>query len=217
MWRPPRRRVCEVCSPLILALCLALIWPFARAAADQVEMINGDRYVGNVLSLGSDTLILQNEYLGTLKLPRSRVASIGLGASPLRAGTNSAKSATLGMRTNRVAQITARPPTNSAPDFTSAIRGLNTNSSVVQQVQQQFLAGAGPEAQGKFNDLVSGLKSGRIGVNELRTEARNTLEQARSARKELGDEGSSLDSYLAILEGFLKETESSQGATNSPS
>lgn len=182
-------------------------------------MVNGDRYVGRVLSLGSETLVLQNEYLGTLKLPRGRIASIALDANPVRSGTNvtnAAKAPSLMVRSNRLAQVTRNSMTNSAPGFASAISELGTNSSVLQQVQQQLLAGAGPEAQAKFNDLVSGLMSGKLGVNELRVEARNTLEQARNARKELGDEGSSMDGYLAILEGFLKESEPASQPTNSP-
>jgi len=46
---------------IFFALCSA-------AAADQIEMANGDRYVGRVVSLGADTLTLQSEVLGTLKL-----------------------------------------------------------------------------------------------------------------------------------------------------
>jgi hypothetical protein len=92
---------------------------------------------------------------------------------------------------------------------------LGSNSNIINQVQQQLLSGAGPEAQTKFNELIAGLLSGKLGVNELRTEARSTLDKARSARNELGEEGSSLDSYLAILEGFLKETEPALSDTNS--
>src|SRR6516162_9652696 len=62
--------------PLSLALALFALPVFA----DQVEMQNGDRYVGKVLSLNSDTLILQNDVLGTMHLPRSKVTSINLGS-----------------------------------------------------------------------------------------------------------------------------------------
>lgn len=185
------------------------------ARGDQVEMVNGDRYVGRVVSLGSDILVIQNEFLGTLKLPRARISSIALESTPARGGTNALRVAPTLLRSNRLAQISGRVSTNADPDFASAIHELGSNSSVIQQVQQQFLAGAGPEAQTKFNDLVTGLMSGKVGVNELRTEAKNTLEQARSARKELGEEGgSSMDSYLAILESFLKESEPAIAPTN---
>src|SRR5437868_1859875 len=57
--------------------------------ADQIEMVNGDRYVGQVVSLGPETLVVQSEVLGTLKLPRSRIANINLSsASGARSTTN---------------------------------------------------------------------------------------------------------------------------------
>ena len=88
---------------------------------------------------------------------------------------------------------------------------------MISQVQDQFLAGAGPEAQGKFNELVAGLLSGKLGVNDLRAQAKTTLDQARAAQKEMGDDGgSSLESYLSILEGFLKETAPAVDTTNPP-
>jgi hypothetical protein len=200
-------------------LCLSLLMTCLEllANADQIEMSNGDRYIGRVVSLGNDTLVLQSEVLGTLKLPRSRIATISLGAAAPPAGTNGFHGVALLSRTNRTAQLRALATTNSHPGFNAAMHELNTNSSVIQQVQQQFLSGAGPEAQTKFNDLVSGLMSGKLGVNELRAEAKNTLAQAQNSRKELGEEGgAALDSYLAILEGFLKETEPATQGTNSP-
>src|ERR1043165_1041173 len=49
--------------------------------ADQIEMQNGDRYVGTVLSLNTNTLVLHSEVLGDLTLPRSKVAQINLRSS----------------------------------------------------------------------------------------------------------------------------------------
>src|ERR1041384_7289658 len=64
----------------IAALCFAQ----SSFAADQVDMQNGDHYVGKVLSVTTNTVVLQNEVLGTVNLPRARVANISLGT----AGTN---------------------------------------------------------------------------------------------------------------------------------
>ena len=173
---------------------------------DQVETVTGDRYVGRVVSLGEDKLVLQSEILGTVKLPRSRIANITLGTSTstLAQPTNAIRITPALSRSNVTSK--AAHPASTNLQFDAAIRQLGTNSSVISQVQEQFLAGAGPEAQGKFNELVSGLLSGKLGVNELRAQAKTTLDQARAAQKELGDESGSLDSYLAILEGFLKES-----------
>jgi len=186
----------------------AIVSGAGSCRADQVETVTGDRYTGRVVSLGNDTLVLQNEILGTLKLPRSQVAAINLNASSALPSTNLSRavpnaSVRSGSRSNLAARATSPSVTN---QFDAAIRQLGTNSSVISQVQDQLLTGAGPEAQGKFNELLSGLLSGKMGVNELRTQARTTLDQARAAQKELGDEGVSLEGYLSILERFLKET-----------
>ena len=59
-----------------------LLWLAAVGLrADQVEMQNGDRYVGNVLSLTADKLVIQSEVLGKLTIPRDKVALITLGAT----------------------------------------------------------------------------------------------------------------------------------------
>ncbi len=193
-----------------------LIWA-DPAQGDQVEMLNGDRYVGRVQSLGSDVLVLQSEVLGTLRLPRIRISTVTLESTQAGPANNGARVAPVGPRSNSVAHAAAATSTNVAPDFSVAMRQLVGNSNVIQQVQQKFLADAGPEAQGKFNDLVGGLLSGRVGVNDLRTEARATLDQARKVRNELGEEGGGmLASYLAILEGFLKESEPAIVLTNAP-
>ena len=68
--------------------CLLVLISLGIARGDQVEMVNGDRYVGRVISLGNDVLVIQNEFLGTLKLPRARISSIVLESSPARSGTN---------------------------------------------------------------------------------------------------------------------------------
>ena len=75
--------------PVIAGLgCAAVLLPWlvsSRAWADQVEMQTGDRYFGNVLSLSSNILVLQNEVLGTVRLPRDKVSLITLGSGPFAA------------------------------------------------------------------------------------------------------------------------------------
>ena len=191
-------------------------WPLVLLA-DQVEMLNGDRYAGRVLSLGPDTLVVQSDVLGVLKLPRTKIATITLTSAALNRATNAVRLPPVASRSNTVARFSATTRTNASPDFSAAMRQLGGDSNVVQQVQQQFLAGAGPEATAKFNDLVGGLLSGKLDLEGLRAEAKATIAQAQSARKELGEqEGSTLDSYLAILEGFLHETEPTVAVTNAP-
>jgi hypothetical protein len=65
-----------------LRFCIVFLGLAVSVSADQVEMQNGDRYVGKVLTLNNETLVLQNEVLGTVKLPRVKVAAIILLQKP---------------------------------------------------------------------------------------------------------------------------------------
>jgi len=189
----------------VLALVLAARW----AAGDQVEMKNGDRYAGKVLTLSSNTIVLQSEVLGTLTLPRAKVASVTVGVSP---ATNLAPSvATL--------QASALPVvrTNTPLEGAGPLGRLGADTNLIQQVQTQFLNGAGPEAKAKFDELLGGLMSGKVSMNDIREQAKAAADQLRSLKQEQGNDPSGmLDSYLAILEKFIKDTApSSSTATNS--
>jgi hypothetical protein len=202
---------------LVSFAVLLLLASRSGLRADEIEMMNGDRYVGRVVALGGETLTLQSEVLGTVKLPREKIAGITFARAQKDRGTNSVRSIPLLLSSNAMPRAQATLRTNLNADLTGVMRQLSESSNVVQQVQQQLLGGAGPEAQAKFNELLGGLMTGKLDVNGLRLEAKSTLAQARNARKELGDDaGSSLDSYLAILDSFLKETEPAAPATNSP-
>ncbi len=167
------------------------------ALADQVEMQNGDRYTGKVLSLDDKSLVLQNDLLGRISLPRAKVAVVQLGPVAAKSLTNWASKTSAAALTNSIAA------------------DLASHSNLIQQVQRQFLSGAEPEAQQKFNTLVSGLLNGSITVEDVQREARTAADQVRALKKELGPDGSfALDGYLAILDQFLKEAPA--GATNSP-
>ena len=160
--------------------------------ADQVDLLNGDRYFGTVISLNAETLRLQSETLGTISLARTNVAHINLGATP----SNRAAVATP-VTTNESLRI-------QVPPLPKLAGGTNS----LQQVQEQMLAGATPEARAKFLDLAGGYLSGRISVNDIRAEAKSAVAQIKSLKAELGPEAdSSLDAYLGILEGFLNESQ----------
>jgi len=165
-------------------------------------MQNGDRYSGKVVSLSANTLVLQSDVAGTLRLPRSGVAQLTL-------GTNAPTTlAAVPVVTNRPPPASAGVQTNLAPsEMPGALRQLGLHTNLIQRVQTQFLSDAGPEANAKFNELLNGLMSGRLSVNDLRAEAQSAANQMRDARKELGDDaGVMIDGYLAILDHFLKET-----------
>ena len=198
----------------VALFCAALVLFAApgRLRADQVEMQNGDRYAGQVLSIETNIVVLQSDVLGTLRLPRAKVAAITLGPdsapTPLR----------LPAPTNGQVRAASPAPTNAAPNPSPALRQLGANTNLVQQVQKQFLGGAGPEANTKFNDLLGGLMSGRLSVDDIRAEARTAADQLRALKREGGAEaGFAADAYLAILDHFLRETAPAAGsATNAP-
>ena len=198
----------KVCAPAVAVCCLL----GAVALGDQVQMRNGDHYLGQVLSLNKDSLVLQSAVLGTLRLPRSQVASVDFGPTPER------QVPAIAGLTNRVVQSPALTPTNPAGDFPTAFRQLSGNSNLLQQVEKQYLNDAGPEAKAKFNELMGGLLTGKLNVNDIRAQAQITADQARSLRKDLGeDAGSMIDGYLGILDAFLKETAPPQNSvTNTP-
>ena len=201
------RRSCEISfRGSFFVVPLALILGTGAIHADQVHMRNGDNYYGTVVSLDGETLVLQSDVLGAIRVPRGRVAAVTFGATPKTVA------APLVVRTNQFSQ---RPlsSTNSNSDLSGAFRQLGADSNLVAQIQAQYLGDAPPEAKDKFNQLLGGLMSGKLDLNGLRTEAKSAADQVRAVRKDLGeDEGAIIDGYLAILDNFLKET-----APSSPS
>src|SRR3989441_1012740 len=181
------------------AIILFLATIYLRA--DQVEMQNGDRYLGTVLSLDTNSLVLRSAVLGTVNLPRGQVALITLGPG---AATNFPRTASATKRQPTVSSIAI---TNGIHDLSAPLRQLGANTNFIEQVRAQFLADAGPEANNKFNGMVSGLLSGRLTVNDIRAEAKSAADQLKELKRDLGeDAGGALDGYLAILENFLRET-----------
>ena len=187
------------------------------ARGDQINMQNGERYVGKVVTFSNDTVVVQSDVLGTLLVPRSKVAAIVFGThalatpvqTPVVTATQPAK--------------TSAPASSAHPDLSTAIQQLrtdtNTTRQVQRQVQQQILAGADPAATAKFNQLVDGLMNGTLNVDDIRAQAKSAADQLRAAKKEFGDEaGFAIDGYLAVLDGFLRETATASvnSATNAP-
>ena len=92
------------------------------------------------------------------------------------------------------------------PDFSAALGQLGAGTNSIHQVQQQFLSDASPEANQKYNELVSGLMSGKLNLSDIRAEAASAAKQLRALKQDLGnDAGSAVDGYLAILDAFLRE------------
>jgi len=196
---------------LVLCVVLALSAALLPVQADQVVMQNGDHYYGKVLALTTNSLVLQNEVLGNVTLPRAKVKVVNF-------GTNAPVNA-VGLVPSASTPTHTRPlgNTNATSDWPTALRALQTDPNLIRQVQAEYLSAATPEANLKFSQTLNGLASGTLTMKDLRGEAKSAAEQLRAFKRELGsDAGDEIDGYLDILDRFLQETESPAGVTAKP-
>jgi len=156
----------------------------ASAMGDVIECENGDRYNGKVLLLNEKELKLQNDIQGNIIIPREKIVTITFRPGTKTAGAITAPSSA-GKLTNAPAQL---------------------DSSAVAKVQQEFLGDANPEANQLFQEMVTGLMSGKLNVADIQGKALNTLNELKAAQKELGQNEDSeiFGNYAAILENFIK-------------
>jgi hypothetical protein len=181
------------------SLLTAVLLTACAVFADQVEMKNGDRYNGRVLSLTPDSVVLQNDVLGKITLPRAKISLLSVGGPAVAPPSNSSPSS---VNSNNAASNNIQ--------IAAALRQLGADTNLIAQVRGQFLAGAGPAANQKFDDTMQGLMSGKIDMAGLRAQAKSAADQLRAYQRQLGpDAGDSFNSYLAILDNFLQETGSS--------
>lgn len=198
---------------LILGCSVLLSLAIWRVHADQVEMQNGDRYTGKVLALNTNAVVLQSEVLGTVKLPRDKVAFVDF-------GTNVAAQVPRRLSlTNSPIRAVSGPPADENLATASALRHLAAHTNLIHHVEDQFLKDAGPEAKAKFDDMLGSLMNGKLDINGLRAQASEAVNQLKALKGDGGEQGGGmLDGYQAILEKFLKETTPSAGSpiTNAP-
>jgi hypothetical protein len=195
---------------IILALAVA---PGLRA--DVLEMQNGDRYSGKVLSMFADTVMLNSEILGKISVPRIKVAVLTFGTNaPSQPAVSVAR-----LSATNLPALAAPPRPAPAPivvintnqDLSARFRQLGADTNFIGQIRQQMFAG-NPEAADKYDELVNGLLTGHLSVNDLRRQAQTSAQQLRELKRELGpDADDALDSYLKILEAFVNETEATPG------
>lgn len=168
--------------------------------ADQVEMLNGDRYVGAVMTMSADTVFLQSDVLGQIKIPRGKVSTITLGKTAIRP-----------------VAAAANVPAAAGQVASGPLAELAAHTNLVDGIRKQFLADAGPEANGKFDELMGGLMTGKIDISGLRAQAKSAADQLRAMKKDAGGEGSAmLDAYLSVLDNFLAEEPAPEPPTTAP-
>src|ERR1041385_2993005 len=148
-------------------VCLAgafLATGISLAQADQIEMQNGDRYNGRVLSLTNDAMVLQSDILGRIVIPRAKVAKISL-------GTNAA----IRLDTNTTPKAVALT-TNSAGSAVASLRSSDVSAQDAEKVKQQFLADADPAAKAKYDEMLGDLLSGKMSLGDLRAQAKSAAD-----------------------------------------
>ena len=169
--------------------------------ADLLEMVNGDRYSGKVLSMSADTVMLNSEVLGKINVPRGKVARLTLGAAAPKTAVGPAQP----ISTNQPIIISVPAAAGSPVDLSAALQQLGGSTNLVDQIRQQVFAG-NPGGAAKYDEMVSGLLSGQINLNDLRRQAQSSADQLRELKRQLPEAGDSFDAYLQVLDNFLKET-----------
>ena len=169
-------------------------------------MQNGDTYNGKVVSMTTNSLVLQNDNLGNVTLPRAKITGIFLGTGMATGALPKAPPSDI-----VIVHQPATPETNSASDLTTALRSLRDQTNLIRQVQGQVLGAANPSAVNKFNEMLDELGSGKMDMNDLRAQAKAAANQLRSLGPGASEE---TDDYLSILDSFLQETDPTNSAAN---
>lgn len=199
----------------IAALFLSLAAAVASAKADSLDLVNGDHYQGVVLAVTGSNVLFQSDALGSISLPRNKVAQINLGSAAVVAApkpaTNSVTSNAPAIGPSLVLQGPQSAATTGAAPQTDVVieqmRQQGVDPKLLSQVQDQIIGQGNPAAAAKYNEIMGGFMSGKISVADIRAQAQNSIQQIKDAKQQLGPEiGDSLDGYLAILQSFVSET-----------
>jgi hypothetical protein len=117
--------------------------------ADQVEMQNGDRLSGKVLSVSADTVVLKSDVLGKINVPRKNIAVLAFGTNVVAAGVPANNPRVPAPAMSSAAASMAWLETNA--DFAAALHNPGADTNVIRQVRAQMLAD-NPVAAAKFDE-----------------------------------------------------------------
>ena len=205
-----RKNLLSVSSGIIFVLVLA-VW----LHADELQVRNGDRLSGKVLSLSGDSVILESATLGKIAVPRKSVASLAFGTNTI---PQPLANKSVHVAGSKNLPLAAASPAlgNTNADLSATFPSLGEGANMSRQIRDQMLAGS-PEAARKYDEMLSGLLSGKLNLNDLRREARSAADQLRELKRELGsDADDALDGYLAVLDNFLKDSPGAPSTNASP-
>lgn len=199
------------------AALIVLIATSALSARCEILLLNnGDQYRGKVLGMNASNILFQSEVQGRVILPRNKVAQIILNeAAVAKAATNAA------VKPGAGAVVMAGPPTAAGSpagdSVTDEMRKQGIDPKIINEIQGQIFGKASPQAAAKFDELMNGVITGRLGVQDIRAEAQKTISQVKAMKKDLGDDaGDLLDGYVAILEKFVADSEDSGNQVVTP-
>lgn len=203
----------------LLTVISGMCFLFASGSkADELDMQNGDRYFGKVVSVSPDAVIMNSEILGKITVPRNKVSCLAFGTntitlkSIINTNTTQAGNNTTTSITNTFLKIG-----DPHQDLAAAFHSLGAGTNFIRQIRDQLLAGS-PEANSKYDQMINDLLSGRLDMNGLRRQAQASADQIHELKRELGsDAGDSLDGYLQVLEQFLNETANQSSANTGAS
>jgi hypothetical protein len=151
-----------------------------------------------VVSVVGSNVNFQSQNQGLIQLPRDKVAAIYF--RPVEA----------------VATTAEQPSPATSGEWLNQLKNSTVSSNLIEQVRQQLLSGAGPEANQRFDELVQGLRGGTLNMDDIRRQARDSVEQLRAVQSDLGEDGEMVEGYLRILEGFLQKTNSPELQSSDP-
>jgi hypothetical protein len=203
-------------TPLLLLLVALVIACERVARADVLELVNGDKYSGTISGVTQTNVQFRSDVQGVINIPRSKVARITMGSAtaPRTAVAGGAAAATA------PAGAPATTPNLSGDTaLVQQLRQQGVDTNLMNNLQQQVFGESSPEATQMFNDMVNGLKSGSLNVNDIRAEARKSIQQIEAAKKDLGGDAETselLDGYAAILQKFLDEGGSAPSTVTPP-
>lgn len=199
-------------ATVVLSMAALMVCAFP-VRADLLQLVNGDHYRGTVISMNSSNIEFLSEIQGRVSLPRNKVAGITFHEVVVKPSVTAKPAAPtvaaplIVSGTNAPNTVTPPAPGSTADAVVQQLRQQGLDPKLIDQVQEQIFGKASPEAAQKFNELMGGLLTGRVSVQDIRTQAENAVNQIKSAKKELGGEaGGMLDGYLSILEKFMQES-----------
>jgi hypothetical protein len=228
--------------PRIAAVCLLLgVATVTPAAADSLDLTNGDHFRGTVVSVTQSNIEFQSETLGQVTLPRSKVAHINLGEMLVPKPSTNGATAHVGpslilqgtqnlqrgpfvsgtMAPSSTLQASQNSDSATAPQADAVLQQMRQEGidpALVSQVKQQVFGQGNPVASQKFDELMGGLMSGNLSVGDIRAQAQESIKQIKDAKQQLGpDVGDLFDGYLSILESFVAETATNTTVTSAAS